>query len=74
MYIRSFLYQKVLQKSTRSDILNWLKGVAINSRAFQRLEKGEWRNNWDGAVLRSGESNEKDAIQFLNQTKNRFTA
>lgn len=52
----------------------WFNGVAINSRAFQRLEKGEWRNDWDGAVLRSGDSNEKDAIQFLNQTKNRFTA
>lgn len=51
----------------------WLKGVAINVRAYSGLKKGEWRNDWDGAVLRSAESNETDAIQFLNQTKNRFT-
>lgn len=51
----------------------WYKGLAINSRVYTGLEKGEWRNDWDGAVLRLDEADEMDVIQFLNQTKNRFT-
>ena len=51
----------------------WIKGVAINSRTYTGLEKGEWRNDWDGAILRLGQADEMDVIQFLNQTKYRFT-
>jgi hypothetical protein len=49
-------------------------GNPIETKSFSKMEFGAWRSDWNGATLAASHLDEKRAVEFLNESRLKFTS
>ncbi|WP_027418560.1 hypothetical protein [Crocinitomix catalasitica] len=47
-------------------------GAAIVTKTFEEMEVGNWRTDWNGATIAATNLDDKTALTFLTEAKNKF--